>query len=460
MIDIRFGLCGVAALALVSPLRASADEYKAGTAKVVITPDAGVWMAGYASRNKPAEGKVHDLYAKALALEDGKGQRLVLVTTDLIGLPRPLSEAVAREIEQRTKLPRERLMLTSSHTHCGPVLRGNLIDMYDLSPEQKEKLEKYADDLRGKLVQVVVDALAGLKPARLAVGQGTARFAVNRRQPTEKGVINGYFPFGPVDHVVPVLKVTTSDGKLKALAFGYTCHNTTMAFYQWCGDYAGYAQAYLEERHPEAVALFWAGCGGDANPLPRTKIELCQKYGKELADAVDAVQEGAMRPVGGDFRATYATIALPLGPLPSREQLLGDALSKNKALKARAERLLKTLDNGGKLEDNYPHYPVQVWRLGESVVWIALGGEVVVDYALRLKRELAAPSEGGGPGGLWVTAYANDVMAYIPSKRVLLEGGYEADSSMIYYGLPTKWAPEIEEKIVGKVHELRRMLTR
>ena len=83
--------------------------------------------------------------------------------------------------------------------------------------------------------------------------------------------------------------------------------------------------------------------------------------------------------------------------------------------------------------------------LGDQVTWIALGGEVVVDYSLRLKKEL--------PKGraIWVTAYANDVMAYIPSKRVLAEGGYEGDSSQIYYGQPTKWGPGIEETIIAGV---------
>jgi hypothetical protein len=104
----------------------------------------------------------------------------------------------------------------------------------------------------------------------------------------------------------------------------------------------------------------------------------------------------------------------------------------------------------GNLEHEYPYYPVQAWRLGDQLIWIALGGEVVVDYDFRLKKEL------GQRRLLWVTAYANDVMAYIPSKRVLDEGGYEANFSMMNYGLPGKWAPGIEEKIIGKVHELVR----
>ena len=187
-------------------------------------------MSGYSSRTKPAEGKEHDLYVKALALEDADGGRLVLVTSDLLGLPRSLSESVATEVTRKTKLPRERLMLTCSHTHCSPVLDNALTDMYDLPAGQKEKIAAYTKELREKLVDVVVASLADLKPAKLSIGAGTARFAMNRREVTAKGVINGRNPEGPVDHSVPVLRVETPEGKLRAVVFGYACHNTTMQY--------------------------------------------------------------------------------------------------------------------------------------------------------------------------------------------------------------------------------------
>lgn len=425
-----------------------AAEFRAGVAVRAITPAEPMWLAGYANRNHPSEGKVHDLHVKALALEDAAGGKLVLLTSDLVGLPRALSEEVAAEVRRRTGLPRERLMLTCSHTHCGPVLRGSLNDMYDMPPEEEKKIGPYTDRLRGSMVEAVVEALGDLKPARLAIGKGTARFAVNRRQPTPKGIINGSNPAGPVDHDVPVLRVETPEGGLRAVVFGYACHNTTMQFYRWCGDYAGFAQAYLEAKHLGARALFWIGCGADANPLPRSKLELCEKYGRELADAVEGVLAGPMTPVRGTTAARYATVALPFGQLPTRDQLRADLLSKQTATRKRAARLLKLLDDGGTIDDHYRHYPVQAWRLGNGLLWLALGGEVVVDYDLRLKKEL------GNRPVLWVTAYANDVMAYIPSLRVLKEGGYEGDTSQVPYGMPAKWGPAVEETIVGKVREV------
>src|SRR5262249_13043529 len=155
------------------------------------------------------------------------------------------------------------------------------------------------------------------------------------------------------------------------------------------------------------------GCGGDANPLPRSKIELCKKYGQELADAVDAVLEGKLTAVRGNLSAAYAAGGRPYAGGPGKEKLAADLVSGNQALRKRAEKLKKALEETGKIDDRYRHYPVQVWRLGGHVTWVALGGEVVVDYSRRLKKELA------GEAAVWVTGYANDVMAYIASDRVL-----------------------------------------
>jgi hypothetical protein len=441
-------VCACLAFAPAANAQAAEERFLAGVARHVITPSRSLWMAGYAARDKPAEGKEQDLYIKVLALQDAAGTRLVLLTSDLVGLPRALSAAVAGEIERRTGLHREQILLTCSHTHCGPVVRGSLNDMYPLTAEQWQDIDDYTHQLQGWMVQTIEAALADLKPARLAHGKGTARFAANRRKPTPRGIVNDLNPRGPVDHDVPVLRIDTPDGKLRAVVFGYACHNTTLSFARWCGDYAGYAQEDLEKKYPGASALFWIGCGADANPLPRGTVALCEKYGRELADAVSGVLQGSFKPLEGRFREAYTEISLPLDLVPSREKFAADLLSKNPAERRRAARLLKILEAGGRIDDSYAHYPLQVWRLGSDLRWVALGGEVVVDYDLRLKKELGANHP------LWITAYANDVMAYIPSVRVLKEGGYEADSSMIYYGLPTRWAPAIEDKIIGKVHEL------
>lgn len=434
---------------VLSPARADEPaSWKAGAARINITPEHLMWMSGYSARTKPAEGKLTDLWAKALVLEDPAGRRGVLVTMDLVGIPRYLSVAVCRELEAKYHLPRAAVMLSVSHTHTGPVVRRNLDTMYNLDATQQQYITDYTESLRSKLTAVVGEALKALAPAQLRWGNGKATFAVNRRNNKEADVPRlreaGQLK-GPVDHDLPVLAVSDPQGKLKAVVCGYACHATVLSFYQWSGDYPGFAQIDLEKAHPGAIALFWAGCGGDQNPLPRRTVALAESYGRQLADGVETVLEKPITPVRGTLAETYAEIDLPFGDLPNREQLLKDAGGSNRYAAARAKALLKQLEEKGSLRGTYP-YPVQVWQLGPDLTWIALGGEVVVDYSLRLKKEL-------GPGTIWVTAYANDVMAYIPSLRVLKEGGYEGGGAMVYYGLPAAWGPRVEELIVAAVHD-------
>lgn len=430
---------------LVSP--AAAETWKAGTAKVKITPEQPMWMSGYAARTRPAEGTMIDLWAKALVLEDPAGQRAALVTMDLVGIPRDLSLAVRDAVETRYGLSRPQIMLAVSHTHCGPVVGRNL-PMYFFDDAQRKLVDEYAASLQQKLVTLVGEAIERLAPCELAWANGQATFAVNRRNNKETDVPGrreqGLLT-GPVDYDVPVLSVRDGERRLVAVVFGYACHATVLDFYQWSGDYPGFAQAALEESHPGATALFWAGCGGDQNPVPRREPSLCRQHGQKLAEAVERVLAGVMRPVEGKLATSYREIELPFARLPSREELQQQVGSANKYEAARAAALLAEIDAGRLLKPTYP-YPVQVWRLGGDVKLIALGGEVVVDYALRLKAEL-------GRETTWVAGYTNDVMAYIPSRRVLAEGGYEGGGAMVYYGLPTTWSPEIEELIVRQVHE-------
>jgi hypothetical protein len=442
------GVCFLA-LSIFGASVAQAVDWQAGAAAVKITPERLLWMSGYGSRDHPAEGTSIDLWAKALVLQDSEGSRGVIVSLDLVGIDRDFSSAVCAAIADKYKLERRQIALCSSHTHSGPVVGRVLMTMYSLDDAQRQMIHDYTADLETKLVALVGQAIEKLAPARIAWGSGRSTIAVNRRNNKEpdvprlreEGRLNG-----PVDYDVPVLSVRHLDGRLAAILFGYACHSTVLPFYQWSGDYPGFAQIELEKSHPGAVALFFAGCGADQNPLPRRSVEIAQEYGKSLAGSVDAALAGVMTPVDGRLDTRYAEIRLALDKLPTRDDLLEQVESTDKFVVQRARALLKQVDGGKSLSQTYP-YPVQLWRVGPQLQWITLGGEVVVDYALRLKQEL-------GPAHTWVAAYTNDVMAYIPSLRVLKEGGYEGGGAMVYYGLPTAWAPAVEESIVKAVRDL------
>jgi len=427
------------------------SSFKAGVASIVITPDESMWMAGYAARNKPSEGKVHDLHAKALAMEDEHGTRFVIVTVDLIGIPRPTRDWLAEHAKQSYKLEPEALLLNASHTHSGPVVRetrysiyGNTL--YGLSPEQIQQSNQYVDDLQDKLLKLIGRVIENLAPAKLSYTHARAGFAMNRRLKTETGVQNSPNPDGPVDHDVPVLRIDSPDGKLRAVLFGYACHCTTLSFYQYCGDYAGFAQEYIEQAHPGTTAMFMAGCGGDQNPYPRRTLDYCMQHGRALANGVESALAPQARPVAGPIRAALDTVTLDFAEVPGREKLEQQAKSTDKYVRRHAEVLLEELEQNGAIRTTYP-YLVQVVRFGDDLTMVALAGEVVVDYSLRLKSEL--------PGAaVWVAGYSNDVFGYVPSARVLREGGYEAGDAMRYTDLPGPFAPSVEERIVAKVHEL------
>ncbi|MFM8253017.1 MAG: neutral/alkaline non-lysosomal ceramidase N-terminal domain-containing protein [Planctomycetota bacterium] len=449
-----FVLCFITVL-LVGPVDVAvpaanaADTWKAGAARVRITPEQPMWMAGYGGRTAPAEGTTSELWAKALALEDAAGERAVLITLDVVGIDRVLSAQLRDRLAEHYRLERRQIAICTSHTHCGPVVGHCLSSMhYQLLDERHRALvDQYAAGLLQKIDQLVGEALRKLAPAQLAWGSGKATFAVNRRNNPEAQVpalrAAGELK-GPVDHDVPVLVVKNLAGELQTIVCGYACHATVLSFQQWCADYPGFAQTELEQKHPGVIALFWAGCGADQNPLPRRTVELAKEYGVQLATAVDAVLNQQLTAIPAKLQTTYQEIPLKLGPLPSREQIQQDAENKDRYVASRARWLLSQMADDKPLRADYP-YPVQTWSLGEQVQWITLGGEVVVDFALRIKQERHGPRT-------WVAAYTNDVMAYIPSRRVLVEGGYEGGGAMVYYGLPTVWSAEVEEQIIQEVH--------
>jgi hypothetical protein len=461
------GLC----LPLAATAVFGADQWKAGAAAISITPDLPGWMSGYGARTKPADKVAQPLYAKALALEDAAGKTVVIVTTDLLGIPRILREAVDAEVASRYRLARENLLINASHTHSGPELRGVKTFLNDLDRARSERVAAYQAKVKDRLVAVIGEALQRRAPATVAYGQARAGFAMNRRKnynlkPGEFGADKVPNPLGPVDHDVPVLQVKDAGGKMIALLFGYACHNTTSGDYAFHGDYAGFAQATLEETYPGTVALFMLGCGGDQNPYPRgpmvpgkSALDLAKRHGEGLASAVDAAINAFPRPLSGRIASVMETVALPYLPAPTREQLEERKRSKKQPDRDYAEVLLEILNRDGKLPASYA-FPVQVMHLGPELTLVGLASEMVVDYSLRLKKEIKTRS-------VWVAAYCNDFMGYIPSRRIWEEGGYEGGGALTYmretqYRIvhPNIWDPSVEELIVGKVHQLHEKMSR
>ena len=441
-----FSTLGATVLVLMTGLcaKAAETEWKAGLATVKITPDKPVPMAGYASRTKPFEKVAQDIYAKALALEDRQGHRAVLVTTDLIGLSRAVAEPVCERIQAKTKLARNEILLSSSHTHSAPIVRLEERAEPGMAPDDARNIATYTRSLQDNLVAVATDAVSRLEPARLSWSSGVAHVAMNRREFTPRGVILGVNPRGLVDRSVPVLRVDSADGKLRAALFGYACHNTTLTQtnFSLCGDYAGFAQAYIQERHPGVPAMFMIGCGGDANPYPRGTMENARDNGAALGQEVCRILDATLRRVSGPLICVFDQARLPLQSF-SRTELATMATNGPSWQTGNAKEMLAKLDRGETLATTYD-CPVAVWQFGGELTLIALSGEVVVDYVPLVEQAI-------GPLQLWIAAYCNDVFGYFPSARVLKEGGYECRGLYTTTGL---FAPAAQDALVAKVREL------
>src|SRR5437016_3996765 len=427
----------------VAASRAADPEWRVGVARIKITPEQPVFLAGYASRNKPFERVETDLFAKALALEDRQGNRAVLVTTDLIGLSRAVAEPVCQRIADKTKLVRSQILLSSSHSHSAPILSLEERTESGVALEDARNIVAYTRGLQDKLVDLAAQALSRLEPARLSWGSGVAHFAMNRREFTPRGVILGVNPRGLVDRSVPVLRVDSAEGKLRALLFDYACHNTTLTQtnFSLCGDYAGFAQAYLEERFPGAQAMFMIGCGGDANPYPRGTMENARDLGATLGREVGRLLDAPLRPVSGPLNCVFDHARVPLQQF-SRAELV--TMTNGPSWQTgNAKALLAKLDRGEKLASVY-EVPVAAWQFGTNLTLVALSGEVVVDYVPLVEQAI-------GPLQLWIAAYCNDVFGYFPSARVLKEGGYECRGLYTTEGF---FAPTAQDVLVAKVREL------
>lgn len=454
-------------------------SYKAGTASICITPDEPLWLAGYAARTVPARGKLSDLYAGALALEDQTGQRFVMASADIIAITRAIADRVAEAVQERHGLSRPQLLLAATHTHYGPEFRPDKQVFFNIPAEYGAKLPNVAERLVAALVQVVGQALERLEPMRLFARKTTTGFAHNRRR---HGIVAGSTEQGAgsknsdspllaprsllFDHDVPVLECVDASGNRKAIVFGYACHNTTIPpdDLRYCGDWAGFAKDQLQRKNPGATALFIAGAGADQDPEPRGSVELARQHGEEIADAVQRTLNAPGLEITGPIRRALEDVPLALEPV-THDSLRKMLDSDDPPQHVKAKFILDQLERGEKLSTSYSA-PIQVVRFGNELLMVALGGEPVVDWAHKLKQGAGSKEQGAGSKNsnssllaprsslIWVAGYCNDMVGYIPTRRVQAEGGYEGGRANLWSSIPAPFADDVEDRITNAVRRL------
>jgi hypothetical protein len=409
---------------------------KAGFSQIDITPAGPVLLTGYGGNDRVSESCSQRIYARCAAFENPDGTRSSIIALDLCGLGMGSVERVEADVRQQHGIAPANLVINCSHNHSAPAIDGAL-DLYHVrTPEFLQTVRAYTAHVEEACSKAVAEALAALEPASLHFSQGLCGFAVNRRRSRPRC---RHLP-GPVDHDVPVLVVESVNGsRLLGTLFGYACHTTSLCGKDLNGDYSGWACAQIE-REVHAPALFLAGCGGDINPLPRYTMERSKAQGFLLAEAVlDAIKD-SQRLVTGGIEASLAALSLPLEPAPGIEHWERLAsLAPGSVQQRGAQLLMERLQSGKPIETSVP-YRVRRWQL-EGLIMFFLSGETVVDYSLKLK-------ELHGWECTWVTAYCDQLTPYVPSERVLSEGGYEGVTSMLEYGYPSSFLPGLEAMIL------------
>ncbi|WP_339922764.1 hypothetical protein [uncultured Cyclobacterium sp.] len=420
-----------------------------GLARVVITPEIPVRLTGYSSRDIPFEGVEHELWAKAMAFgEEEKGYRII-ITVDLLGIPHQVTERVRDALAKEIGISAANLSICASHTHSGPQI-GNIVSHFNkpLDPDELAEISLFAMGLVPKLKGVALEAIANAAPSLVSHAKGEVNFAVNRRTS-----IN---PNGVSDHSLPVMRITNLEGKTKAVMLNYACHAVTLGPKNNVahGDWVGEAQIQVEENLPEgAMALVVIGCGADQNSSPRMNnknpemdLVYAKDQGKQIAAEVNRLLgEGNWKSIRQLPEGKLKYVELTFAEMPDPRKLAEDAKGAGRTSNY-SLLLLGRMARSGDVPEKI-NYPIQVWDFGKDLVMIFLAGEVVVDYALRLKQEL-------GEDRVWVNAYASDMPCYIPSLRILKEGGYEAESAMIGYEKPSKFTEDVEEIIMNGIYSI------
>ena len=417
----------------------------AGVASIDITPDAPMLLTGYGGRLGAYDSVVQPIHAKALAIGSDSQGPVIIITMDLIGFPASLSDNLSARLK-KVGISRSQLAVTATHTHNGPET-GVLLNIPG-SPQTGQQLfsiKNYRNQLEMKLEKLVLAALANREPCQIDHGKGSAGFAVNRRILKNGKWVGFGVTDGPTEHDLPVLRVRTKNGNLKSVLLNYACHGTTLVpkhnFIH--GDWMGDAQNLIEKNNPGSVAMVVIGCGADSNPEPREELIYTLQHGKTVADEVQRViNSGNLKPIKNIPSTSFEKLELAFEKIPTASEL--QPLAEQKDVVGMVSRnYLEQLARGEAIQTTY-NYPVQVWSFSGDLTMVFLGGEVVVDYVKRMKKEF-------GSDNLWMNAYSNDVSCYIPSRRLYDEGGYEVDFSMAYYNKPSRFKPDTESIIISGI---------
>lgn len=442
------GHLGVLPILNATPAHAQ-GALRAGAAAVVITPPQGTPMAGYYSIRE-ADGVHDDLFAKALVLESGE-TKAALVALDLISTTRDMVEEARTLIEQQTGIPGANVMISATHSHTGPVLRGRGAREGDFGGEA-DKARTYRAALPGKIAEAVAQANEALTPARARAAHGHEEsIAFNRRFHMKDGSVgwnpgklnpNIVKPAGPIDPDVPVVVFEPTDDLSRALAIyvNYAVHLDNVGGPVISADLPGVLSELMRKvKGPDVVTLWTAGCCGDINHIhvgwgePQKGHDNAARMGIILAGAVLEVWPSLEAVAGGPLRVRSTIVPLPAPEItPEDVEIARDVVARRSDPNAKQPTFLEQVQAYKVLDveatDGQPReVEVQVVALGNDVAWVSLPGEIFVDLGLAIKQDSPFPHT-------IIAELANGAIGYIPSRRAYTQGNYEVVSARVAEG--------------------------
>lgn len=427
------------------------NTQRAGASWAEIAIEPGGVLAGYAVRSDVGARYIEPLHVTVLVLEDRAGTRAALIGADIIAFHVEFCDTLRKTLAEEFGLDPDCVIFNASHTHYGPQTNRS----FDLGSDKPTADEAALEQVAAAVRRAAGRAVYNLRYATVEIGRGSVRLGVNRRRVVDGEMAMAPNPCGYYDTAVEVIKVTGEDARPLAVWFSHGCHPTTQSGINWLGpDYVGPARRYLQAALGTGVAAgFMQGCGGSIRPAclsqegrfrNGTPVDL-DELGGRLADAVLDVCRGELRPVELDLAGTTRTIDLPLGPPASKQELQNAAAGDSEWLAWWGREILKMMERN-EVPTAVP-YQLQVVRLADGLPIVAMDGEVVSEWRGMVQERLSSDRA-------IVLGYCGASSGYIPTARMIPEGGYEALHSTRYWLRPGPFSEEIEPVILGAIEEM------
>ncbi|MDR6550435.1 neutral/alkaline non-lysosomal ceramidase N-terminal domain-containing protein [Paenibacillus qinlingensis] len=420
-------------------------ELLLGTAKVDITPQSPMPLAGFGHRHGDFEGINHPLYLKVWFFEQTEASSLaskaLLIHADILAWSTERTEAIQSLLFERFGLEPASIILHATHTHSGP----RTLDIPD--PMNTD----YMEALECSLLEAVEEAYQQRKPVVIERGSGECQLGIHRRKFVDGVMTMAPNEEGLIDSEVSVIRFRSKrTNETVGVLIHYACHPTTTDHKFVSSEFPGIAMERVEQAIGDgAIASYLQGCCGDIRPalingdaFYRGGDEEVQRLGTQLADVVLQVLRQPMRQLElGRINAESVEVQLPFESVPDAMHLQQSA-EESGLVGAWGRRLLA---EPNRVTSHIPLKLNQV-TIANDLVFLAMNGEIMVEYGLFIKNL--------HPGGVLPLAYSNGMVGYIPTDQQLAEGGYEPNESIHYYLLPAPFSQGIEKAICDAASQL------